>query len=1226
MFGLTRIALHNSYFSGLTVMFETDGHSNASGGNGAGKTSALNLIPIFYGTEPNQLVDQVADKDSFLDFYLPKQSSALIYEHLREDGHRLVVMYRHNSGAKTLYRFVQGSLEETFFHPEIKVLLERGEAISDIFHALGDRGIRYTRQIDTITDYRTVIQNDRNLMRRGGRNNAAFRAMAREYCLGGPNDHMSHLDRMSYSILRRTDMYERLKRMIAETQFDIHIDERPEYLKDKTLIDDIAGLRDFDTAEPRIRDCITSHQQRKLVIADRDGTAAQLIARCMEAIEHIDALEESCNETSAALTTLNQTYTEESLKLRRIHDGLKSEVEQLQNDIDVIYAKHYEWQDWDITQKQAEYDNLEHQLSRQLALEADYKLLTEKVANLQQAQQTAEAKAKGDRDDALQLCSAKRLELTGKQTDIVRDHATLREDLARREQDELEQLVVGDIAIERNALNQALIEARQHAKRCQISEEDQLALDDLEQQVGALVLTIEDAAKSVGQCRNAFEQQKTRHQGALGAHQDAVREHQRIQVSYDQVRELVFPKDNSLLSALRSMNPEWAETVGKVVNPDLLTRSDLQPDFDPDASGALYGWSLALAKIDTPDYAANEESLQARLDEAASRLRVAQQLCEDREQDAAELFKEIKPLQLALTQAEHVHQQHEEQAKVLRDRYRTEKKQAQAKALQQQEEHKAQAGQLQKALGDLDSRIEQRREEIKSAFNTERGEINAREQMAAQQIDAKLAQLDGEVEQIQSDYTQRIKTINLRFSEECEREGVDPAKISTSRQAAEEQKVKVGKIQGYLPKLQEHEHWALSYWAQVPEKEQRLSDKRTRSVSAADDISIHNRKHNAQKKELERRLGEYQKSLGDLNRSVESANKLLSRCPTVEADPAPVASLLDLTEALSRLLADEDRLRKQVLEGVGKAQLILNKYVNSRIYKAWETLLEQRRQLAHADEYEESFRLQQPDDLSHLLDEDLPAIRDILIQQLRAVGDSLSKYHDCLKGLNEEVARVSRHLGQKVNTNQRIENLSNIELQVTSIVVEGDYWDKLSSFNQLWKEWQDGRDVELPPESLLYAIQSANEAIQGARISNDINSLIRLRISLEENGRKAHVSNAREFDALSSNGLSYLAILVIFIGMARYLCPNNKIALHWPIDELAALSPENIARLFRMLDEAGLYCFSAFPSTDPNLLKFFKHRKLIDRRRGIRNLSDQVPAEQGALREKLNGLIELQEV
>ncbi|KGK41782.1 hypothetical protein LH51_12175 [Nitrincola sp. A-D6] len=190
MLGLKRIVLHNSYFTSMTVKFDVDGHSNASGGNGAGKTSALNLIPIFYGTEPNLLVDQIADKDSFLDFYLPKQSSAIVFEHQRDDGFRLVVMYRHTSGSKVIYRFIRGCLEETFFSSEIKPLLESGVSISDIFHELRVQNITISKQLDTITDYRSIIQNDRNLLRRKG-GNAGDVALAREYCIGGANDRMS---------------------------------------------------------------------------------------------------------------------------------------------------------------------------------------------------------------------------------------------------------------------------------------------------------------------------------------------------------------------------------------------------------------------------------------------------------------------------------------------------------------------------------------------------------------------------------------------------------------------------------------------------------------------------------------------------------------------------------------------------------------------------------------------------------------------------------------------------------------------------------------------------------------------------------------------------------------------------------------------------------------------------------------------------------------------------
>lgn len=1227
MYGLTRIALHNSYFTGLSVMFETDGHSNASGGNGAGKTSALNLIPIFYGTEPSQLVDQVAEKDSFIDFYLPKQSSALIYEHRREDGYRLVVMYRNSSGSKTLYRFIHGSLEETFFHPTIAPLAEQGAAITDIIHALQDMGIRTSKQIDTITDYRAIIQNDRHLLRRKGRNNSSDISLAREYCLGGPNDTMSHLDRMSFAILRRKDMFDRLKTMVAETQFnDLHIDDRPEHLKDKTLIDDIEGLRDFNAAEPQIRGCIEHHQQRKLIISDRNKTAAHLKTRCIEAMEQAEELDRLCAETDADITALKKAYTEETSQLREIHAGLKSEVRQLQIDLRIIHDSHQKWQDWDVSGKQALFANLDFHIKRQHLLAADHAMLTEKVSNLEQARKEKESQATAARDKALKERSDKKLGLADNEKGVIREHAQLREELAKREQIELDNINTGELAQERVDLSESLIKAKHNAQNIFISEKDQAALDAIEQQGEELSNQLELADQAKEACESDLKAHSEKHKTALETHQQAVRAFNRVQEKHDQIRELVYPSDNSLLSELRALDPGWAETVGKVIHPDLLKRSDLLPEFNVGMDETFYGWSLALGKIDIPDYAANEDVLHAQFKESESRLRVANQLCADREREAEDLFKAISPLEAKVIHAKHNHQQLLNQAKALRERYKSEKAEAQKRSKLKQAEARERTNQLKEALEALDKQIIQRKEAIKSSLNLERLDVDAREQSAIQEINTQLAQINADIDQIHSDYKQRVETITQRFSEDCEKEGVDPGKIKEAREATEKQQKKVESIQNYLPKLQQHELWMKTQWARVPKMEKELQDKTTQRDDANTNISIHNRKHTKQIKELESNLAEKRLALSKLNKLTEDANSLLSRCPIIESANEPTSTLEDLSDTLSRLLEEDFRLKKVIIKGVEKAQVILSKYINSRIYKAWEALLDQRRQLSHADEYDEGFRLQQPEDLSHLLDEDLPAIRDILIQQVRAVGDSLSKYHDCLKGLNDEVSRVSRHLGQKVNTNQLIENLTNIELQVTSVVVEGDYWDKLSSFNRQWKEWQEGRDISLPPEALLHAIKSANEALKTAKIANDIDSLIRLRISLEENGRKATVNNAREFDALSSNGLSYLAILVIFIGMARYLCPNKQIALHWPIDELAALSPENVARIFRMLDDAGLYCFSAFPSTDQNLLKFFKHRKLIDRKQGIRKLAERPKTGPNPLKDKLNELVAAEEI
>lgn len=86
MAGLQAIHLHNSIFQGKRVSLNCDGHTNLTGGNGAGKTSILRLIPIFYGFEPNRLIDRAANKKNFTDFYLPNNQSMIVFEYTRARG------------------------------------------------------------------------------------------------------------------------------------------------------------------------------------------------------------------------------------------------------------------------------------------------------------------------------------------------------------------------------------------------------------------------------------------------------------------------------------------------------------------------------------------------------------------------------------------------------------------------------------------------------------------------------------------------------------------------------------------------------------------------------------------------------------------------------------------------------------------------------------------------------------------------------------------------------------------------------------------------------------------------------------------------------------------------------------------------------------------------------------------------------------------------------------
>jgi len=78
---LLRIITNQSAFPSLTEISLT-GHSNISGTNGAGKTSSLVLVPVFYGIDPQYMVRE--KPKTFLDFYLSKARSFVIFEYQRQ--------------------------------------------------------------------------------------------------------------------------------------------------------------------------------------------------------------------------------------------------------------------------------------------------------------------------------------------------------------------------------------------------------------------------------------------------------------------------------------------------------------------------------------------------------------------------------------------------------------------------------------------------------------------------------------------------------------------------------------------------------------------------------------------------------------------------------------------------------------------------------------------------------------------------------------------------------------------------------------------------------------------------------------------------------------------------------------------------------------------------------------------------------------------------------------
>ena len=63
------------------VIFPLEGGAVLTGRNGRGKTSLLQLLPVFFGENPNRIVGTETNRLNFAGYYLPRLTSYILFEY-----------------------------------------------------------------------------------------------------------------------------------------------------------------------------------------------------------------------------------------------------------------------------------------------------------------------------------------------------------------------------------------------------------------------------------------------------------------------------------------------------------------------------------------------------------------------------------------------------------------------------------------------------------------------------------------------------------------------------------------------------------------------------------------------------------------------------------------------------------------------------------------------------------------------------------------------------------------------------------------------------------------------------------------------------------------------------------------------------------------------------------------------------------------------------------------
>lgn len=321
---LLRLVLIDSYSPGRVVEFPVDGGAVLTGRNGRGKTTLLQLVPIFYGENPARIVGTETNRLDFNGYYLPRLTSYIVFEYLRRDVPCLVVLHASQSGGERRYRFVRSTYRpDLFLLPDGTNILQA----TDLRRHFKLKGVLHSEALSSVSEYRGVIQGKVG----SGKAAQRLRALAADYAYVGPGHHLTHMEKIvSGMFLRRTD-FQDLQRMVvscisegdAEIARDTGRDKIaswPEHYAAYTRAMDQAAVKAREAEQAQARQAIEAEREQALAAHDRERDQAR--ARHAEAGTAIQAERDqalgAAGVDTAALNRLEQEMTTAQTQLQAI--------------------------------------------------------------------------------------------------------------------------------------------------------------------------------------------------------------------------------------------------------------------------------------------------------------------------------------------------------------------------------------------------------------------------------------------------------------------------------------------------------------------------------------------------------------------------------------------------------------------------------------------------------------------------------------------------------------------------------------------------------------------------------------------------------------------------------------------------------------------------------------------------------------------------------------------
>lgn len=1184
MYLLNRLILIDSYKPGELVEVRLDGHTNLNGVNGAGKTTLLRLVPLFFGERPGRLVPKSRVTDSFAKHYLPNESSYIIFEYQRNEQTCMAVIYAAPSDDGLCYRFVDKGFERDDFIETRRDGTFYPVSCRSLRAHFTKRRINHSEQLTACSDYRTVIQ---NLPHKKGQE---MRQMVARYsfCNHSTGHRLKDIEKIITGMLTRStdfaDLRDMLVNCIEENRDAISLDVQME-----TLDSWHKEYRAYQSTEAerekivRLNQLETEFGQVELGLGELHYRLRCLLSQNEQHLLQAQTAGNACNQQ---LEQLKQTWEGREQQLKSALAEGKAALEQVQREQTLLLKEKTEWEQQDIQGKQQLFIRLP-QIKTRLQQEQDnYRQLLTDVQDIEA--QFKQLKAEQDHHFAgqkhgyeqaisnLNLKAAANKAVASEQNQLKKDSLRQTHQI-RQEQLQAELL---QLSQEQGALNTQHTQIQADPELLSNQEHKQEQLQGSQQQQQAAVAVLSDVETQIKQNQAAIE-------AGLNEKSQHAKAKQAVQEELLHLQKQLDAHPDTLLGFLREHQPQWTETIAKVINPGLLLKDDLEPVLQ---SGSLSFYGVALNLDNVPaDPTADEEKIRALI--AANQHRLKALAMADADNDAClenlrktttQLNQQKKAADAALAL---VHKQtsklNEELASLKQQIVRSKKeREVSLKAEQRVLEGRITESnthaqtlkqQLQTDLTRLSDQLAAENRDIAADTTAAIGKIHQQMTQLKQQEQTQLAQL--EQQRLHSLQERKVDTATLTVLES------NIKQLQAEAEAAEAARLTVS----------DYQRWLDNDWVRYEGLLSQGQAYQNQLQLQQNQYETEKNQHLQQRSRLNEELERIKTQLDKMAKEIGISKKLLEDLSAYAPRRLEHASF-DNAHTLALLQKDFRQLTEQH-KAIRKDLAALIRHFKQALARF---------PMTHPGRYyirvEEELGFDSEDLawLGRIQDwyaSESDTARSWLLSQARLFGSAIRNYQQALARFDRGIDSLSRRLAANIDGNIRFEKIERIEGRLTSKVTSLGYWEQIVRFTKDYDDWSRSNDGALPSQDFADIVQQVAEQLQSkGRVEMKLVNLLELEIKVTESGRTKTATHAEELRQISSHGLSYLILCVFFIALVNMIRKDQPLTVVWPMDELKELHQMNIEMLVDILTKNNISLFSAFPDPDPDVLRLFKNR------------------------------------